>query len=57
VGVKGHARLLHDGVAALEDIKALARRYDDDDPDSFDGQERVSFAIDIDRSFEYGSRS
>ena len=57
VGLKGHARLLRDGGPALDDIKALSRRYGDGDPDRFDGQERVSFAIDIDRSFEYGSRT
>ena len=56
VGLKGRVHMLHDGAPALSDIKALSRRYGEGDPDRFDGQERVSFTIEIDRSFEYGSR-
>ncbi len=57
IGLKGRGRLLRDGDAALDDIMAIARRYGDADPGRFRGQARVTFAIEIDRSFEYGSRS
>src|SRR2546423_9865 len=55
VGLRGRARLVRSGDAALADIAALARRYGDDNPDRFRGQERVTFEIRIERTFEYGS--
>jgi PPOX class probable F420-dependent enzyme len=54
VGVKGTATRLHDGDAALEDIMALARRYGKD-PEQYRGQQRVSFIVTIERTFEYES--
>jgi hypothetical protein len=55
VGLRGRARLLRTGDAALADIDALARRYGDDDPGRFRGQERITFEIRVERTFEYGS--
>lgn len=55
VGLRGRARLLRTGDAALADIDTLARRYGDDNPGRFRGQERMTFEIRIDRTFEYGS--
>jgi PPOX class probable F420-dependent enzyme len=54
VGLKGTAELLHEGEDALADIAAMARRYDDDDGERFRGQDRVSFLVRVERSFEYG---
>ena len=54
VGVKGHAELLHEGDEALADIQALARRYDGD-PGKFVGQNRVSYRIVVESTFEYGA--
>ena len=55
VGLRGRARLVRIGEAALDDIAKLARRYGDDDPARFRGQERVTFEISIERTYEYGS--
>lgn len=52
VGIKGTAELLRDGPSALADIMDLARRYGDD-PETFRGQERVTFRILPRRIFEY----
>jgi PPOX class probable F420-dependent enzyme len=54
VGLRGRARLVRSGDAALPDIEALARRYGDDGA-RFRGQDRVTFEIKVDRTFEYGS--
>ena len=54
VGLKGTAELLHEGEDALADIAAMARRYDDDGGERFRGQDRVSFLVRVERSFEYG---
>jgi PPOX class probable F420-dependent enzyme len=54
VGLRGRGRLVRRGDAALADIEALARRYGDD-PTRFRGQERVTFEIRVERTFEYGS--
>ncbi len=56
VGIKGRARLIRDGDQAQEDIYALARRYRGD-PEKYRGQERVTFEIEVERTFEYGRRS
>jgi PPOX class probable F420-dependent enzyme len=54
VGVKGRAELIRDGDAAVADIQTLARRYGGD-PDSFVGQDRVTFRISVESIFEYGA--
>jgi len=54
VGIKGRAELLRDGAAALDDIKALARRYDDNDGARFEGQDRVTYRVTVESTFEYG---
>jgi PPOX class probable F420-dependent enzyme len=51
VGIKGTARVLHEGQAAVEAAMNLARRYDED-PEEFRNLERVSFEIVPDRVFE-----
>jgi PPOX class probable F420-dependent enzyme len=54
VGLRGRGRLVRTGDAALADIESLARRYGDGSA-RFRGQERVTFEIRIERTFEYGS--
>ena len=54
VGLHGHARLARTGDAAMADIAALARRYGGDGS-RFGGQNRVTFEIRVERTFEYGS--
>ena len=54
VGVKGRAELLRDGDAALADIQGMARRYDGGDGRQFAGQDRVTYRVVIESSFEYG---
>jgi PPOX class probable F420-dependent enzyme len=54
VGLSGQAELLHEGAEAVDDIQALARRYGKD-PGQYAGQERVSFIVTVDRTFEYGA--
>jgi PPOX class probable F420-dependent enzyme len=53
VGIKGRATFLRDGPRAVEDIQAMARRYGGS-PDAFVGQDRVTFRVAIDSTFEYG---
>ena len=53
VGVNGLARFLRDGEAGLRDIQAMARRYDGD-PDAYLGQDRVTYRVVIESTFEYG---
>ena len=55
VGVKGRAELLRDGEGALADIRAMAERYEDGDGDRFAGQDRVTYRIVIESTFEYGA--
>ena len=55
VGVKGRAELLRDGDAALADIQAMARRYSDGDGAQFAGQDRVTYRVTIETTFEYGA--
>ncbi len=52
VGVTGRAEVLHEGDAATEDIMAMARRYGSN-PDKYRGQDRVSFLVRPERTFEY----
>ena len=52
VGVKGRAELLHEGNAATEDIMAMARRYGSN-PEKYRGQDRVSFLVRPEQTFEY----
>jgi PPOX class probable F420-dependent enzyme len=54
VGVKGHAELLRDGDSAMLDIQALARRYGRD-PSAYDGQDRVTYRVVVESTFEYGA--
>ena len=54
VGVKGRAELLREGDAAVADIQALARRYGKD-PAEYAGQNRVSYQIVVETTFEYGA--
>jgi PPOX class probable F420-dependent enzyme len=54
VGVKGRAELLHEGAEAVADIQALARRYGKD-PQTYAGQDRVSYRIVVASTFEYGA--
>ena len=54
VGLRGAARFLRDGDAALQDIMMMALRYRSD-PEEFRGQDRVSFEVMVDRWFEYGA--
>jgi PPOX class probable F420-dependent enzyme len=54
VGVKGRATLVREGDAALADIQALARRYGGN-PDGFLGQDRVTYRIVVESTFEYGA--
>jgi hypothetical protein len=53
VGVKGIATLLRDGDAAIADIQAMARHYGKD-PASYAGQDRVTYRVTIQSTFEYG---
>jgi PPOX class probable F420-dependent enzyme len=55
VGVYGRAERLREGDAALADIMAMCRRYDDGDPERFRGQNRVTFALVPERTYEYGA--
>ncbi|HEY8439274.1 MAG TPA: PPOX class F420-dependent oxidoreductase [Candidatus Limnocylindrales bacterium] len=55
VGVKGRAELLRDGDAALADIQAMSRRYDDGDGAQFAGQDRVTYRVVVESTFEYGA--
>lgn len=52
VGIKGRAELLHESDAATEDIMTMAGRYGSN-PDKYRGQDRVSFLIRPERTFEY----
>lgn len=54
VGIKGTAAFLRDGEAAVADIQAMARRYGGD-PDAYSGQDRVTFLVTVDSTFEYGA--
>ena len=51
-GLKGEARLLHEGAQAIADIQALARRYDRD-PSRYEGQDRLTFLVEVEQTFEY----
>jgi PPOX class probable F420-dependent enzyme len=48
VTLEGYAELFDDREVALEQIKALARRYDSD-PEEFNGQERVKIVMHVER--------
>ena len=52
VGLKGEARLVHEGPDAIADIQSLARRYGGD-PGRYEGQDRLTFIVSIDQIFEY----
>lgn len=54
IGVKGRASLIREGAAAVGDIEAMARRYDGTDGGRFTGQDRVTYRVHIDSTFEYG---
>ncbi len=54
VGLSGSAEVVRTGDGAIEDIQAMARRYGGD-PAGFKGQDRITFAVRIDRTYEYWS--
>jgi PPOX class probable F420-dependent enzyme len=54
VGLHGTAEVARTGDAAIEDIAAMARRYGGD-PEGFKGQDRITFAVRIGRTYEYWS--
>jgi len=54
VRLSGTAEFLHDGEAAFADIAAMARRYGGD-PEKYRGQDRVSYRVRVERTFEYGA--
>jgi PPOX class probable F420-dependent enzyme len=54
VGVKGVATLLREGDGAVADIQAMARHYGKD-PTAYAGQDRVTYRITIESTFEYGA--
>jgi len=54
VGIRGQATLLHEGSAALDDIASMAHRYGGD-PQAYAGQDRLSFAVTVERTYEYWS--
>jgi PPOX class probable F420-dependent enzyme len=53
VGIRGLAELVRSGAPAVADIQDLARRYDGD-PNEFVGQDRMTFRIRVQTTFEYG---
>jgi PPOX class probable F420-dependent enzyme len=53
VGLRGSAEVAREGLPAVEDIQALARRYHGN-PASYIGQDRITFRVLIQRVFEYG---
>jgi PPOX class probable F420-dependent enzyme len=54
VGVKGRAQLVREGDAATADIQAMARRYGKN-PQTYAGQDRVTYRVVVDSTFEYGA--
>jgi PPOX class probable F420-dependent enzyme len=52
VGVKGTAELFRKGDEATADIQALARRYGKN-PGKYEGQDRVTYRIVVDSTFDY----
>lgn len=60
VGIRGRAEAVTDQATAQADIAAMARRYHADDPATaermvrvFEGQERISFVIHVERVAEH----
>jgi PPOX class probable F420-dependent enzyme len=53
VGIKGVAALLRDGEEAIADIQAMARHYGKN-PAAYAGQDRVTYRVTIQSTFEYG---
>jgi PPOX class probable F420-dependent enzyme len=54
VGIRGRAERVRTGDASVEDIAAMAARYGGD-PAAFRGQDRITFAVRIERTYEYWS--
>lgn len=54
VGLSGRAELEHEGDEATEDVAALARRYGKD-PHVYEGQNRITFRVRLDKTYEYGA--
>ncbi|HKG57767.1 MAG TPA: TIGR03618 family F420-dependent PPOX class oxidoreductase [Candidatus Limnocylindrales bacterium] len=54
VGLRGRAEVARTGAGAVDDIAALARRYGGD-PEAFRGQDRITFVVRIERTYEYWS--
>jgi PPOX class probable F420-dependent enzyme len=54
VGLRARAELLRVGAAAVEDIATMARRYGGD-PEAYRGQNRITFRLRVERTFEYWS--
>jgi PPOX class probable F420-dependent enzyme len=54
VGLKGRAEVEHEGDDATHDVEALARRYGKD-PAAYRGQNRLTFRVRLDKTYEYGA--
>jgi PPOX class probable F420-dependent enzyme len=54
VGIRGRAEVVRTGDASIEDIAAMATRYGGDAA-AFRGQDRITFAVRIERTYEYWS--
>jgi PPOX class probable F420-dependent enzyme len=54
VGLTGRAEPEHAGEEATEDIMAFARRYGRD-PATYRGQDRVTYRVRLDKTYEYGA--
>jgi hypothetical protein len=52
--LRARAEVLRVGETAIEDIAAMARRYGGD-PDAYEGQDRITFRLRVERTFEYWS--
>ena len=53
IAMHGHVELDEDRQRALHDIRALAVRYGDD-PDEFNGQERLTIRLKVDKVIRHG---
>lgn len=53
VAMQGNVELDGDPQRALEDIRSLARRYGDD-PDEFNGQQRLTILLKVDKVIRHG---
>ncbi|HEV8489575.1 MAG TPA: TIGR03618 family F420-dependent PPOX class oxidoreductase [Candidatus Limnocylindrales bacterium] len=54
IGLKGRADLVNEGDDATNDVMALARRYSKD-PNAYKGQNRLTFRVRVEQTYEYGA--